>query len=136
MKRCFPKNRNVDFLFFVCLFFSESFLEKGYVVFSWSGCLKEHIMFGKSISIIQQWTTISTGPLVCLTLFAGLYWASLLLHWFTLLSSLIFACHDFIEKNIPKSFWWCSGCFFLLQWTHADGQSLMVSSVHLCLVFC
>ena len=40
--------------------------------------------------------------------------------WFTLLSSLIFACCDFIERNAPKSFWWCFSCFFLVQWTHAD----------------
>lgn len=29
-------------------------------------------------------------------------------------SLLVIVCHDFIEKNAPKYFWWCSGGFFLL----------------------
>lgn len=41
-------------------------------------------------------------------------------HWLALLSSLIIACHDFTERNTPKNFWQCSGCFSPPQWTHAD----------------
>jgi hypothetical protein len=35
-------------------------------------------------------------------------------HWFDLLSSLILACHDFMERKALKNFQWCSGCFLLL----------------------
>ena len=68
--------------------------------------------------------------------FVGLHWKWPLLttlwHWFALLSSLIFAWPDFIERNAPKNFWWCSGCFLLLWWTRADWQSLSVSSGSSC----
>jgi hypothetical protein len=33
--------------------FSESCLEKGHVMFCWSGLMKEHMMFGKAINITQ-----------------------------------------------------------------------------------
>jgi hypothetical protein len=41
-------------------------------------------------------------------------------HWLALLSFLIFACHNFIERNAPKKFWWCSGCLLPLWETHAN----------------
>jgi hypothetical protein len=51
-----------------------------------------------------------------------------LLHWFTLLSSLIIPCCDFVERNAPKKFWWNSSCFLLVLWISADLQNLVVSS--------
>ena len=48
-------------------------------------------MFGMSINITQQ-TEHNTLLLVHLAM----------LHW----SSLIFACHDFIERTMPKNFSW------------------------------
>ena len=56
---------------------------------------------------------------------ATLYWSSLGLtdtgvHWRhscvglpCFLSSVIFACYDFVERNTPNNFWWYSGCFLL-----------------------
>jgi hypothetical protein len=41
---------------------------------------------------------------------------------------LVFIYLDFIERNTTNNFWWCSGCFFLVWWTHAQWQSLTVSS--------
>jgi hypothetical protein len=38
-------------------------------------------------------------------------------------SSLVTVCHDFIERNALKSFWWCSGSFLPLPWTWAVWQS-------------
>jgi hypothetical protein len=62
-------------------------------------------MFGKDINI-AQWTMDK----------AGWYWYALP----------FFAghCHDFIEKNAPKKFWWCSGSFLLLLRTQAIGRAL------------
>jgi hypothetical protein len=42
--------------------------------------------------------------------------------------SLIIFCEDFIERNAPKIFWWCSSSFLLLLLTQAYWQSLAVSS--------
>jgi hypothetical protein len=55
--------------------FSESCLLKAHVMFFWSGCLRGHVMFGKSVSTTQQ-TVDDTLALVCL---AGLHWALMML---------------------------------------------------------
>jgi hypothetical protein len=34
-------------------------------------------------------------------------------------SSLIFSCHDFVERNASKNSWWCFGCCLPLPWTPA-----------------
>jgi hypothetical protein len=34
--------------------FWQSSLVKGHAIFCWSGCLRGHVMFGKSISVTQQ----------------------------------------------------------------------------------
>jgi hypothetical protein len=70
------------------------------VIFCWSGRLREHMLFGKSRSITQK-TVNDPEALIgspCLSLLATL------LHWISLLSSLIFVCHDFVERNAPKNF--------------------------------
>jgi hypothetical protein len=51
-----------------------------------------------------------------------------LFHWLALLSFLIFACSDFIEKNEPKN-WWYSGYFLQLAWTGVKWWKLTISSV-------
>jgi hypothetical protein len=38
-------------------------------------------------------------------------------------SLLAIVCLDFIERNAPKNFWWCSGGFLLLLRTWVDWQS-------------
>ena len=100
---------------------------KGHVMFCWSRCLRGHVMFGKSVSATQQHRRCSGIGSPC--------WSSLmtLLHWFTLLSLLIIACHDFIERNTPKNFSWCSGCFlplpqFLLDQATASSSGLTAYS--------
>ena len=67
---------------------------------------------------------------------AGLFLAFLMadftddgLNCFKLLSPMIFAGHSFVERNEPKNFWWCSGCFLLIWQAHADLWGLTVSSV-------
>ena len=107
-------------------YFSGSCLVKRHVMFYWNGHLRAHIMFGTSITITQQ----TVDYVLALVHLAGLCWASLmmLLHWFALLSLLIFACCDFIERNTPKNFWWHSGCSLPLQQTHGWLAGLEVSS--------
>jgi hypothetical protein len=65
------------------------------------------MMFEKKISITAQ-TVDDALALICLV---GLHWAlpcwsplAMLWNQFTLFSSLIFACCDFIERNAPKNF--------------------------------
>ena len=66
-----------------------------------------------------------------LLLFLGLcrHWSLLMMlwHWFTLPSSLIIVCNNFIEGNAPKNSWSSSNFWPLLQ-TRINWQSLMVSS--------
>lgn len=64
--------------------------------------------------------------LVCLAIFC---W-----HWFSLTtlggigtpyhSLLVIVCHDFIEKNTPKNFCWCSSAFLPLQRSWANWTDL------------
>ena len=67
--------------------------------------------------------------LVHLATLSGFYWALLMLifadnavwYWFTLPSLLIIICHDFVERNAPKNFWWYFRGFLpLLWWTLAN----------------
>ena len=62
----------------------------------WTRYSRGHMMFRKSISRTQQ----TDSEWWCL---ATLYW-----------SSLIFACHDSVERNTPKDFSWYSVCFLSL----------------------
>ena len=72
MEACFAENRQVlCFLFFV--FFPLEDGWKGGMKFSWSKCLREHVIFGKSISVIQE--TVDDG--VVLVQFITLCWSSL-----------------------------------------------------------
>jgi hypothetical protein len=88
--------------------------------------LRGWVIFGKSINIAQQ-TMYSALALVCL---AMLCW-----------SSLIFMCHDFIERKVTKKFLWYSGCFLLPFWTPVnlvEPADLVEPSAHLakpCFVF-
>lgn len=106
--------------------FSRSCLVKGHLMFFWNRWLREHVLFWKSI------TQHTMGDTVALVYLPGLLWASSLMTlfpWFTLLSSLILTCIDFIEKSTLKNFCWCSSGGFLLLWqTNAPWQSLIVSS--------
>ena len=36
----------------------------------------------------------------------------------------VIICHDFLERNAQKNFWWCSSSFLLLLWTQAIGKAL------------
>lgn len=65
--------------------FSGSYLVKGHVMFYWIGLLRKSMVFGKSDAL----------ALVHLVLLPSL---TMLLHRFTLLSLLIFACHGVIKK--------------------------------------
>ena len=101
------------------------------LMFCWSRPLRGHMMLGKSVSTTQQ----TVDDALVLVRFAGLHWAppcwsllTTLWHWFILNSLLIFLCHDFIERSVPKNFWWCPGCFLLLWRTPPTWQSLLVSS--------
>ena len=84
MGRCFAENRHVVF--------SGSRLEKGYVMFCYSGCLREHVMFGKGISITQQTVDDARWYWCEFPFFAGLCWTFLALvlagdtvwNWFAL----------------------------------------------------
>lgn len=80
-------------------------LVKGHVVFCWTRYFRGHTMFRKNRSIARQ-------------TMRGRSWIGSLckLCW----SSLIFACHNFTERDEPENFWWYSGCFFLLPWTYTD----------------
>lgn len=93
--------------------FSRSCLVKGHVVVCWSRRLRGHVMLRKNINTTRQ--TVSNA-LVFVRL-GMLCW-----------SSLIFACCNFIERNMPGNFSWCSGCFLLLLWTCANLGSPVVSS--------
>jgi hypothetical protein len=92
-------------------YFSRSFLVKGHAMFCWSGCLRGHVMCGKSISINQQ--TVDNA----LTL--GLHWEPPC--WSSLRSTLLV----FIEIHLAGLRWWCSGisshCFLL--WSSIKGTS-------------
>jgi len=96
--------------------------------------LERHTMFGESVSVTQQ-TVNDTLALVPLT---TLCWSWLCstdtgLGWWhssigsPLLSSLIFACRDFVERSAPKNFWWYPGCCLQLPQTHTSWWSLAVS---------
>jgi len=67
----FPENRYVVF--------SGSCLERGPVVFCWSRCLREHVMFRKDINITQQAVDDAVWHWFALPLFAGRGWALLML---------------------------------------------------------
>lgn len=69
--------------------------------------------------------------------FVTLGWSSLGFDGFSLTSlggigmpyhSLVIICHDFIQRNAPKNFWWYSDGFLPLPRIRADWQSLGVSS--------
>ena len=87
----------------------------------WKG-LKHHLKVDNIVALVC---------LGVLLVFDGLCWCwsslMMLWHWFTLPSSLIIICHDFIERNTPKNVWWYSGGFLLLLKTWADCQSLLAS---------
>ena len=69
-------------------------------------------------------------PGYSLLAFIGFCWSLVTLcYCFPLPSSLIIICRDFIERNTPKNFWWCSSVVFLrLLQIHANWQSLKLSS--------
>ena len=106
--------------------FSGSCLVRGHVVFCWSRCLRGCLLLRKNIN-----TTLPREDALALVLCsaslvfaAALALVCLALCW----SLLIFVCCDFAERNTPQNFSWYSGWFLPLPWTHADGQSLDVSS--------
>jgi hypothetical protein len=58
MRGSFAEKRHMVLFYIICLV-------KGHVMFYWSGCLREHMMFRKGVSITQQ--TVDNGvALVCL----------------------------------------------------------------------
>jgi hypothetical protein len=71
-------------------------------------------------------------PCNSLLVIVGLHWGwslrTTLLHWFALLSLLIIACCDIVERNALKNFWWYSRCFLALLHARVDWQILNVSS--------
>lgn len=63
-------------LFYERMFcFSRSCPVKGHVMFCWSQCLREHLTFGKSITITQP----TVDDILALVNIAGLHWAFLTL---------------------------------------------------------
>jgi hypothetical protein len=97
MSGCFAGNRHMMFLWKL----SDEMV-------SLSRHLRGYRMLGKSRSRTQQ-TVEDTGI------------------GSALLSSLIFLCPDFIERNALRNFWWSFSCFLLLRRTYADQGSLVVS---------
>lgn len=56
---------------------SGSCIEKGCVIFSSSGCLREHVMFGKGISVFQKTLGVTVWPCLTLSHVAGPCWVLL-----------------------------------------------------------
>lgn len=59
----------------------------------------------------EQYSGISSGSQGFIWLCWSWSFLTVLLHWFNFLSSMIFACHNFRERNTPTNFCWCCGCF-------------------------
>ena len=78
-------------------------------------------------------------PCDFLLVFVGLCWCSsslvTLWHWFMLPSALTIICHDFIERNAPKNFWYSSG-FLELPQTRVIRRALWFYWIELPLLIC
>jgi hypothetical protein len=83
--RCFSENRHVVF------FWKLPGKWAWKMMFYWSGCLREHTMFGKSISVTQQRVDDTVWYWFTLPLFAGHY-----LWWL---------CREKCTKELPAMFW-------------------------------
>ena len=96
--------------------------------------ISQDVWKGHSYNLIRCWQHcgISSSCHSFLVLF-GLCW-----HWSLLMkmsgigspchSLLIIVCHDFIERNAPKNFWWCFSGFLPFPQVQDNWQSLLVSS--------
>lgn len=90
---------------------------RGHVMFCWSRCLRESVMFEKSISRTPQ--TVKGCSCIATPYNTWLGFASsAMLCWFLLVV--------FIERNMPKNFLWYPGCNFC--WLLPIWRSLAVSA--------
>jgi hypothetical protein len=80
---------------------------RGHAMLCWSRHLRGCMMLRKNINIT---------PHTCEDALVLVH--SAMLCWF----SLIFTCHNFIERNMPKNISWCSGCCLPPPRTHADSS--------------
>jgi hypothetical protein len=105
LKRCFAENRHMMFFW--------KLPGKGHVVLCWSGCLGEYVTFGKGMTTTQYTATMPFHFLLVI-IWLCWSWSSL-----TMLGGISSPCYsflvrvwsDFVERNTPKNFWWCSCCF-------------------------
>jgi hypothetical protein len=98
-----------------------SCLVKEHVVFHYTRCLKGHMMFRKYINKTSQIVRgCSSIGLLCNALLVIIDGVLVLVHLTLYCSSLTFAYHGFIERNMPENFFWYSGCFLELLRPHTN----------------
>ena len=97
-----------------CLAEADTGKMTGKTIFCWSWHAKGDVVFRKNINMTPQ----TVGRRSCFGSPCN--------------ASLIFACHDFVERNSPSNLSWYFGDFLLLPWSLANWQRLSVSSVLNC----
>lgn len=88
--------------------------------------LKKHVIYGKDVSVTQQWMTTVVVTLLVVVVNASL--RDTVVAWPCLLR---WSSSVMVKRKAPKNFWWCSRGFLLLPQTQ-EPQSLEVSSESNC----